>query len=94
VVFDYGVFPTADVLERWGVTVHSLATWQVVLVATRCDGLVDERSLNELDAYLKDPGRLVSRAWRNRLDSTLSLPGKHARKEVFTRNIFWGNALC
>jgi len=55
VVFDYGVFPTAEVLERWGVTVHSLATWQDVLVAARRDGLADERSLNELEAYLKDP---------------------------------------
>jgi len=55
VIFDYSVFPTAEVLERWGVTVHSLATWQDVLVAARCDGLVDSRSLNELEAYLKDP---------------------------------------
>jgi orotate phosphoribosyltransferase len=55
VIFDYGVFPTAQVLERWGVTVHALATWQDVLVAARSEELVDARSLNELEAYLKDP---------------------------------------
>ncbi|NPT34948.1 orotate phosphoribosyltransferase [Paraburkholderia xenovorans] len=55
VIFDYGVFPTAEVLERWGVTVHSLATWQDVLISARSERLVDERSLNELEAYLKNP---------------------------------------
>jgi orotate phosphoribosyltransferase len=55
VIFDYGVFPTSEVLERWGVTVHSLATWQDVLAAARKDSLIDNRSLNELEAYLKDP---------------------------------------
>jgi orotate phosphoribosyltransferase len=55
VVFDYGVFPTAGMLDRWGVSVHSLANWHDVLVAARSDGLVDERSLNELEAFLKDP---------------------------------------
>ncbi len=55
VIFDYSVFPTAEVLERWGVTVHSLAAWQDVLVAARTDGLADNRSLNELEAFLNDP---------------------------------------
>jgi orotate phosphoribosyltransferase len=55
VIFDYGVFPTAEVLERWGVTVHSLASWQDVLAAARSDGLADSRSLSELEAFLKDP---------------------------------------
>lgn len=55
VIFDYGVFPTAEVLERWGVAIHSLANWQDVLVAARRDGLVGERSLNELETYLEDP---------------------------------------
>jgi len=55
VIFDYRVFPTAEVLERWNVNVHSLATWQDVLVAARADRLADSRSLNELEAFLNDP---------------------------------------
>jgi orotate phosphoribosyltransferase len=55
VVFDYGVFPTAEVLERWNVRVHSLATWQDVLSAARTGQLVDARALDELETYLRDP---------------------------------------
>ena len=35
VIFDYGTFPTRNVLDTMGVTVHSLATWQDILVAAR-----------------------------------------------------------
>jgi orotate phosphoribosyltransferase len=55
VVFDYGVFPTAEVLERWNVKVHSLATWHDVLVTARTEHLVDSRSLMELETFLRDP---------------------------------------
>ncbi|AQH03021.1 orotate phosphoribosyltransferase [Burkholderia sp. KK1] len=55
VVFDYGVFPTAGVLERWNVKVHSLATWRDILTAARSEPSVDQRALSELEVFLKDP---------------------------------------
>jgi orotate phosphoribosyltransferase len=55
VVFDYGVFPTDEVLEPWGVTVHSLCNWSAVLEAVKAERLVDDRAIGELEAFLRNP---------------------------------------
>lgn len=55
VVFDYGVFPTDEVLDPWGVTVHSLCNWRDVLEAAKAESLVDDRAIGELDAFLRNP---------------------------------------
>ena len=55
VVFDYGVLPTSDVLKPWGVTVHSLCNWHDVLAAAKAESLIDDRAIDELEIYLRDP---------------------------------------
>lgn len=55
VIFDYGTFPTKNVLDTMGVTVHSLATWQDILVAARESASFQTRELLELETFLADP---------------------------------------
>ena len=55
VIFDYGTFPTKNVLDTMGVTVHSLATWQDILVAARESASFQTRELAELETFLADP---------------------------------------
>ena len=55
VIFDYGTFPTRNVLDTMGVTVHSLATWQDILVAARESAKFQTRALTELETFLADP---------------------------------------
>ena len=55
VIFDYGTFPTRNVLDTMGVTVHSLATWQDILVAARESAKFQTRALAELETFLADP---------------------------------------
>jgi orotate phosphoribosyltransferase len=55
VIFDYGTFPTRNMLDTMGVTVHSLATWQDILVVAREGSKFQTRALAELEAFLADP---------------------------------------
>jgi orotate phosphoribosyltransferase len=57
VIFAYGTFPADKLLAPLGVAVHSLATWQDVLLLGRDDGSVDPRALGELEEFLSDPPR-------------------------------------
>jgi orotate phosphoribosyltransferase len=55
VVFDYGVFPTDEVLRPWDVQVHSLCNWRDVLATVKQERMVDENSIEELEAFLGNP---------------------------------------
>ncbi len=55
VIFDYGTFPTGNVLATMGVAVHSLATWQDILVAARENAAFQTPALAELEKFLADP---------------------------------------
>ncbi|HEY1609235.1 MAG TPA: orotate phosphoribosyltransferase [Paraburkholderia sp.] len=55
VIFDYGVFPTDQVLKPWDVRVHSLCNWSAVLEAAKAERLVDEHAIGELEAFLRNP---------------------------------------
>lgn len=57
VVFDYGAFPTAELLKPLGVTVHALANWHDMLALGREDGLLPPAALDELEEFLRDPVR-------------------------------------
>jgi orotate phosphoribosyltransferase len=55
VVFDYDTFPTAQSLNRLGVTVHALATWQDVLAVARARGTWGALALLEMEEFLAAP---------------------------------------
>ena len=55
VVFDYNTFPTKNVFDTMGLTVHSLATWQDILIAARESATFQTRELTELETFLADP---------------------------------------
>jgi orotate phosphoribosyltransferase len=55
VIFDYGTFPTHDLLAPLGVAVHALATWRDVLAVAREDGAFAPRVLAEIEEFLADP---------------------------------------
>jgi orotate phosphoribosyltransferase len=57
VIFDYGTFPTLELLAPLGVTVHALATWQDVLSVARETGAFGPPALAELADFLSDPPR-------------------------------------
>lgn len=57
VVFDYGAFPTRELLDPLGVTVHALATWADVLAVAREDGSFGRSALAEAEDFLGDPPR-------------------------------------
>ncbi|HEX2519719.1 MAG TPA: phosphoribosyltransferase family protein [Castellaniella sp.] len=55
VVFDYGTFPTDELLAPLGVSVCALATWQDVLGVWRADGGIAPQSLRDFESFLSDP---------------------------------------
>ena len=55
VIFDYNTFPTKNVFDTMGLTVHSLATWQDILEAARESATFQTRELAELETFLADP---------------------------------------
>ena len=55
VVFDYGTFPTAQLLAPLGVRVHALATWHDVRAVARERGDFGAAALGELQDFLADP---------------------------------------
>lgn len=57
VIFDYATFPTQNVLDTLGISVHSLATWQDILAAAREHASLQTSALTELETFLADPAR-------------------------------------
>ena len=57
VIFDYGAFPTAELLAPLGVTVHALVTWRDMLALGRESGALPAAALDELEEFLRDPVR-------------------------------------
>lgn len=55
VIFDYGTFPTADLLRSLGLRVHALAQWTDVLHVAREDGSLESKALDDIEAFLADP---------------------------------------
>ena len=55
VIFDYGTFPTQDLLAPLGVTAHALANWQDVVAVARAAGTFEPRALAEIEGFLHDP---------------------------------------
>jgi len=55
VLFDYGAFPTAQLLAPLGVTVHALVTWRDMLALARENGALPQAALDELEVFLRDP---------------------------------------
>ncbi|MGS1117546.1 orotate phosphoribosyltransferase [Castellaniella sp. UC4442_H9] len=55
VVFDYGTFPTDELLAPLGVSVCALATWRDVLEVWRADGGPDPLALHDFESFLADP---------------------------------------
>ncbi len=60
VIFYYGIYPdTVQTLAAHGVTLHHLCTWWEVLDAARQRGAFDEKTLAEVERFLRAP-----RAWQ------------------------------
>lgn len=57
VVFDYGAFPTGELLRPMGVTVHALANWRDMLALARETGALPPTALDEMETFLRDPVR-------------------------------------
>lgn len=56
VVFNYGIFPETDgVMKEAGLALHYLADWWDVLEVARMGGKFDDRTLIEVEAFMKDP---------------------------------------
>ena len=55
VIFDYGTFPTSEVLGELDLRAHSLATWADVVAVAREDGTFAAEALVEIEAFLRDP---------------------------------------
>jgi orotate phosphoribosyltransferase len=56
VIFYYGIFPeTEQTLGDHGVSLHYLCTWWDVLAEARAQGSFDDDTLDEVEAFLKDP---------------------------------------
>ena len=55
VIFDYGTFPTSEVLGELELRAHSLATWADVVAVAREDGTFAAEALVEIEAFLRDP---------------------------------------
>lgn len=61
VIFYYGIFPeTVSKLQDHGVELHYLCTWWDVLAEARAQGAFDDKTLNEVGAFLEAP-----RAWQD-----------------------------
>ncbi|CAN7187506.1 orotate phosphoribosyltransferase [Rhizobium sp. LjRoot30] len=55
-LFYYGIFPEAVArFETGGVTLHHIATWRDVLAAARSKALFDDKTLEEVEAFLNGP---------------------------------------
>ena len=60
VIFYYGIFPeTIETLGKHGVTLHHLCTWWDVLAEARESEAFDNKTLDEVEAFLRSP-----RAWQ------------------------------
>ena len=60
VIFYYGIFPeTIETLGNHGVTLHHLCTWWDVLAEARESEAFDNKTLDEVEAFLRSP-----RAWQ------------------------------
>ena len=56
VIFYYGIFPeTTERLAEHGVTLHHLCTWWDVLEAARAGEKFDEKTLDEVETFLRAP---------------------------------------
>ena len=56
VIFYYGIFPqTEKTLGDHGVTLHHLCTWWDVLAEARAQGTFDNKTLREVEIFLKSP---------------------------------------
>ncbi len=61
VIFYYDIFPeTTKTLGHHGVELHHLCTWWDVLAEARAQGTFDDKTLTEVEAFLKAP-----RAWQD-----------------------------
>jgi orotate phosphoribosyltransferase len=61
VIFYYHIFPeTTKTLGDHGVELHHLCTWWDVLAEARAQGAFDDKTLTEVEAFLKAP-----RAWQD-----------------------------
>ena len=57
VFFYYDIFPEGkQILTDLGVTMHYLATWWDVLAVAKSSGTFDAGMLNEVEAFMRDPG--------------------------------------
>jgi len=56
VLFHYGIFEQSQsALADIGVSLHALATWHDVLAVARTQSYFDKNTLDEVEAFLKDP---------------------------------------
>ena len=56
VIFHYDIFPqTRETLDRFGIQMHSLATWWDVLRVAREQGYFSAETLGEVESFLNDP---------------------------------------
>ena len=56
VIFYYGIFPDTEAkLGAHGVKLHHLCTWWDVLAEARAQGSFDDRTLSEVESFLKAP---------------------------------------
>ncbi len=56
VIFDYGIFPNAgENMKKLGVAMHHLCTWWDALEEARAGKRFDQKTLDEVEAFLKDP---------------------------------------
>ena len=56
VIFHYDIFPqTKETLDRFGIEMHSLATWWDVLRVAREQGYFSAETLGEVESFLNDP---------------------------------------
>ena len=61
VIFYYDIFPeTTKTLGDHGVQLHHLCTWWDVLAEARAQGAFDDKTMTEVEAFLKAP-----RAWQD-----------------------------
>ena len=54
-IFDYGTFPTRELLAPLGVTAHLLASWKDILLVAREMGAIKPPALAEIEGFLLDP---------------------------------------
>jgi orotate phosphoribosyltransferase len=72
VLFDYGTFGASRLLASHGVTTHALTSWVDVLHVARQRASLGAASLDELQAFLDDPG-----SWSER-HGGIAEPARHS----------------